>query len=393
VLLIPAVGLKIDNDVYNRQNISDSWRHKMKIPWRFTRKQTIVAACCLVVVAFFAMRIYGYIVKEPVVSLEEIYRTEGIPVEVADVSRGQMDIWKTFSGELKGILQAELTSDLSTRVVQLLHAVGDQVKKGDIIMKIDPSDPSSMTVNFRQDQELYLKSLRDFERMKILYEAGAVSKQDFENARTAYDIATSDYNASKESVEIPAPFDGTLTDVNVNEGDRITSGMVLGTVAVTDRMRVDLTLSEEKAKMIAKGQPTRIVVNSPSGRDVTVSGMVESVSLSADPVTGLFGVRVTFDNPDGKLTPGTVTRVQILVFSAPDALVIPASALMTEGDSNFVWIVDKKRIASKRMITVGWQGDDAVEIVAGANVGDRVVSKGQNMLTENALVKILNPEK
>jgi len=271
--------------------------------------------------------------------------------------------------------------------------VGDQVKKGDIIMKIDPSDPSSMTVNFRQDRELYLKSLRDFERMKILYEAGAVSKQDLENAGTAYDIATSDYNASKESVEIPAPFDGTLTDINVNEGDRISSGMVLGTVAVTDRMRVDLMLSEEKAKMIAKGEPAKIVVPSPSGRDVTVLGAVESVSLSADPVTGLFGVRVTFDNPDGKLTPGTVSRVQILVFSAPDALVIPASALMTEGESNFVWIVDKKRIASKRMITVGWQGDDAVEIVAGVNVGDRVVNKGQNRLTENALVKILNPEK
>jgi len=361
--------------------------------WPLTKRQTLIGAGVLVVVAFFGMRIYGYIVKEPVISLEELYKTEGIPVEVADVSRGRMDIWKTFSGELKGILQAELTSNLSTRVVALLHAVGDQVKKGDIIMKIDPSDPSSMTVNFRQDRELYLKSLRDFERMKILYEAGAVSKQDLENAGTAYDIATSDYNASKESVEIPAPFDGTLTDINVNEGDRISSGMVLGTVAVTDRMRVDLMLSEEKAKMIAKGEPAKIVVPSPSGRDVTVLGAVESVSLSADPVTGLFGVRVTFDNPDGKLTPGTVSRVQILVFSAPDALVIPASALMTEGESNFVWIVDKKRIASKRMITVGWQGDDAVEIVAGVNVGDRVVNKGQNRLTENALVKILNPEK
>lgn len=365
----------------------------MKIRWRFTRKQTIVGVCCLLIVVFLAARIYGYIVKEPVVSLEEIYRTEGIPVEVSDVTRGQMDVWKTYSGELRGILQAELTSNLSTRVVKLLHAVGDQVKKGDIIMKIDPADPSSMTVNFRQDQELYLKAMRDFERMKILYEAGAVSKQDFENARTAYDIALSDFNASKESVEVPAPFDGTLTDINVNEGDRISSGMVLGTVAVTDRMRVDLTLSEEKARMIAKGQPARIVVPSPSGRDVTVTGTVESVSLSADPVTGLFGVRVSFDNPDGMLIPGTVAKVHILVFSAPDALVIPTSALMTEGDDSFVWTVDTKRIASKRKITAGWQGDETVEIIAGVNVGDRVVRKGQNMLTDNVLVKITGPEK
>jgi RND family efflux transporter MFP subunit len=250
-----------------------------------------------------------------------------------------------------------------------------------------------MTVNFRQDQELYLKSIRDYERMKILYEEGAVSKQDFENARTAYEIALSDYNASKESVEIPAPFDGVLTDINVSEGDRITSGMVLGTVAVTDRMRVDLMLSAEKAQMIAKGQPAKIVLPSSSGEDITITGMVEFVALSADPVTGLFGVRVTFDNPDGILKPGTITRAQILVFSAPDALIIPASALSTEGDERFVWVVDKKKIATKRTITVGWQGDEDVEVITGVNVGDLVISNGQNKLNDKALVKIVNPER
>jgi membrane fusion protein (multidrug efflux system) len=365
----------------------------MKISWRYTRKQTIVAVCVAVVVIFFAVRIYGYIVKKPVVSLEEIYKTEGVPVDVTDVTRGKMDIWKTFPGELKGIRQAELTSDLSTRVVSLLRNVGDSVKKGEIIMKIDPNDASSMTVKFNEDQEIYLKSIRDYERMKILYEAGAVSKQDYENARTNYDIAMTNYKKSKESVEIPAPFDGTLTDINVNEGDRISSGMLLGTVAVIDRMRVDLTLSEEKAKMIAKDQPAKIVVPSPSGRDSIVTGRVEFVSLSADPVTGLFGVRISFDNPDGTLVPGTATRVQILVFSSPDALVIPALALVTDGNDNSVWVVDKKRIATKRKITIGWKGDESVEIVAGINVGDRVVTKGQNKLTNEALVKILNPEK
>jgi RND family efflux transporter MFP subunit len=145
--------------------------------------------------------------------------------------------------------------------------------------------------------------------------------------------------------------------------------------------------------MILKGEPAKIVVPSPSGRDVTVLGVVDFVSLSADPVTGLFGVRIIFDNPDGALVPGTATRVQILVFSSPDALVIPASALVTDGNDNSVWVVDKKRIAKKRKITVGWKGDESIEIIAGVNVGDRVVTKGQNKLTNEALVKILNPEK
>jgi membrane fusion protein (multidrug efflux system) len=364
----------------------------MKIPWYFTRKQTIVAAGILVVMVIFAARIYGYIVKEPTLSLEEIYKTQGIPVEVAGVSRGQLDIWKTFSGELKGIMQAELTSHLSTSVLEVFHSVGDTVKEGDIIMKIDPDDPSSMTVKFREDQELYLQALRGYERMKILYEAGAVSKQDFENAKTSYDIALSNYNSSKESVDIPAPFTGTLTNISVNEGDRISSGMTLATVAVTNKMRVDLNLSSEKAETLKKGQPARIIVPL-RHEDVTVLGQVESVALSADPVTGLFAVRVVFDNPDGMLVPGNITRAQILVYSVPNALIIPKSAVLSEGDKRSVFVVDKSNIAEKRMITLGWEGDEDVEVVAGINVGDRVVIKGQNKLADGALILERKPEK
>jgi membrane fusion protein (multidrug efflux system) len=358
----------------------------MKIPWRFTRKQTIVAAVILLITVIFAARIYGYIVKKPAVSLEEIYRTQGIPVKVADVFRGQLDIWRTFSGELKGIMQAELTSHLSTSVLKVFHSVGDTVKEGEIIMKINPDDPSSMTVKFREDQELYLQALRNYERMKILYEAGAVSKQDFENAKTSYDIALSAYNSSKGSVEIPAPFAGTLTNVSVNEGDRITSGMTLATVAVTDKMRVDLNLSSDKAETIRKGQPAKIIVPLRTG-DVSAIGYVESVALSADPVTGLFAVRVVFDNPDGALVPGNIVRVQILVYSVPNAVIFPKSAVISEADKRYVFVVDKKNIAEKRMVTLGWEGDENVEVIAGINVGDRVVTKGQNKLADGLLVK------
>ncbi len=157
--------------------------------------------------------------------------------------------------------------------------------------------------------------------------------------------------------------------------------MTLATVAVTDKMRVDLNLSSDKAETIKKGQPAKIIVPLRTG-DITVLGQVESVALSADPTTGLFAVRVVFDNPNDVLVPGNVTRVQILVYSVPDSLIIPKPAVVSEADKRYVFVVDKKNIAEKRMITVGWEGDEDVEVIAGINVGDRVVTKGQNKLTD-----------
>jgi len=131
-------------------------------------------------------------------------------------------------------------------------------------------------------------------------------------------------------------------------------------------------------------------VPSPSGRDVTVSGMVESVSLSADSVAGLFGVRVSFDNPDGVLIPGTVTRSRSSSSRHPtpwlSRLRLMLRAMIISSGS---WIRAGSPLSGDH---VGWQGDDAVEIVAVSRRRPGL-SRGQNMLTDNALVKITGPEK
>lgn len=354
---------------------------------RLDKKRLAVAFILFLVVVFFGVRIYGYLSKEDVMSLEEIYENNGVPVDVMEVEGKRFDVYKVFSGTIRGMRQSELSTSISTRVLEIRAVEGDRVKEGDLIMVLDPDDPGKSTGDYRQSRARYLQALRDYERMKELYESGAVSKQDYENARTSYEVESADFKATKDMVDISSPIDGVLTEITLNEGDPVSPGETLATVAVIDKVRVELNLSSSKAQYIKKGQPARIVLNPPPN-NIVINGAVETISLSANKETGLFEAKILFENPNALLKPGTIARVEILVYSNDTATTIPKSGLISNDGGSFVFVVGDDKKAEKREVTLGWEGEEEVEIIDGLKKGDIVVVKGQNKLDDGDLVYI-----
>lgn len=254
-------------------------------------------------------------------------------------------------------------------------------------MVLDPDDPGKSTGDYRQSRARYLQALRDYERMKELYESGAVSMQDYENARTSYDVERADFEANKEMVDISSPIDGVLTEITLNEGDPVSPGEILATVAVIDKVRVELNLSSNKAHFIKKGQSVRIVLDT-SPNNAVIIGVVETISLSANKETGLFEAKILLENPDGLLKPGTIAKVEILVYSNETATTIPKGGLISNNDGFFVFVVGDEKRAEKREVILGWEGEDEIEIIEGLKTGEVVVVKGQNKLEDGDLVYI-----
>ncbi len=354
---------------------------------RLDKKRIAIALVLFVVLILFGARIYGYLSKEDVMSLDEIYKENGIPVDVMEVKGERFDVYKVFSGTIRGMRQSELSTSISTRVLEIRAGEGDHVKKGDIIMILDPDDPGKSTGDYRQSRARYLQALRDYERMKELYESGAVSKQDYENARTSYDVESADFEANKDMVDISTPIDGILTEITLNEGDPVSPEEILATVAVIDRVRVELNLSSSKAHYIKKGQPARIILNT-SSNNVTITGVVETISLSANKETGLFEAKVLFENPDALLKPGNIAKVEILIYSNGVATTVPKSGLISNDGGSFVFVVGSDKKAEKREVTLGWEGEEKVEVIGGLKNGEVVVVKGQNKLEDGDLVYI-----
>jgi len=197
-------------------------------------------------------------------------------------------------------------------------------------------------------------------------------------------------------------MDGIVTEIAVSEGDPVSHDDILATVAIIDTVRIESYTSAEKTRLIEPGLPARIVVDMPDG-EKTVEGAVESVSLSANRDTGLFEIQVVLDNKEGLLKPGVVTRFDILIFTADDALSVPRDAVITAGDARYVYtvIMDQNKYGDGNIslptarllpVTLGWETDELIQVKDGLENGDTVIARGQNKLVDGSPLNLLDGE-
>jgi len=404
----------------NYYEIKDSVIVTIKKILQLIKDHKIAAIVLFLVCIFFVARVHGYLNQEEVLSLEKMYERDGYPVETVTVTPGTLEVWKEFSGTIRGMRQSELTSGLTTRVLEVHVIEGDEVNEGDLLITLDPDDAAygAAMGGYRQTKEQYNQAYRDYLRIKELYEAGAVSKQEYETARTAFEVYRATYDAASELVKITSPMDGTVTEITVSEGDPVSPGDILATVAIIDTVRIESYTSAEKTRLIEPGLPARVVADLPDG-ERTVEGVVESVSLSANRDTGLFEIKVMLDNEEGILQPGVVSRFDILIFSANNTLAVPRDAIITDGDDRYVYTVitnhndngdgnqsndDIKKSSNDengnsslptaylQPVTPGWETDELVQVKDGLERGDLVVTRGQNKLVDGSPLNLLDGE-
>ena len=404
----------------NYYEIKDSVIVTIKKILQLIKDHKIAAIVLFLVCIFFVARVQGYLNQEEVLSLEKMYERDGYPVETVTVTPGTLEVWKEFSGTIRGMRQSELTSGLTTRVLEVHVIEGDEVNEGDLLITLDPDDAAygAAMGGYRQTKEQYNQAYRDYLRIKELYEAGAVSKQEYETARTAFEVYRATYDAASELVKITSPMDGTVTEITVSEGDPVSPGDILATVAIIDTVRIESYTSADKTRLIEPGLPARVVADLPDG-ERTVEGVVESVSLSANRDTGLFEIKVMLDNEEGILQPGVVSRFDILIFSANNTLAVPRDAIITDGDDRYVYTVitnhndngdgnqsndDIKKSSNDengnsslptaylQPVTPGWETDELVQVKDGLERGDLVVTRGQNKLVDGSPLNLLDGE-
>jgi RND family efflux transporter MFP subunit len=163
----------------------------------------------------------------------------------------------------------------------------------------------------------------NLERMKQLYELGAISKLELEQAevqasdsvllsvegqmaqaKAQYDAAAKAYN----DLDVKAPVDGIVTSLNVRIGDMATNASSAATVVDMEKVYVNVSVSEKMINHIKSGQEVLVEIGA-AGK--TVKGKIDSLSLAADAMTGKYGLKVYIDNEDGQIKPGMFAKVTV----------------------------------------------------------------------------------
>lgn len=307
------------------------------------------------------------------------------PVEVATVQRQTLLVIKQFSGTLEGEEQANIVAKISERITLINVHVGDAVKAGDVLVELDKSGASSQ---FYQAQAGFNNAQKTFDRMKALYQEGAISQQALDGTQTAYEVAKANFDAAKSAVELTTPIPGVVTAVNVDVGDLTAPGGVLITVAKIGRMIVDFDVNEIDLASLSVGH--KVQVYSEALPDEKVTGQIVQLSKSADVRSRTFQMKALFDNtPDKWFRPGMFCRVNVPISSNSKSLVVPVTAVASDGITNRVFVVRNGR-SYQQTIQIGVTDGKNTEILGGLAAGDTVVTTGSTTARDSGYVSIAN---
>src|SRR6202521_5438528 len=202
------------------------------------------------------------------------------------------------------------------------------------------------------------------------------------SARGKYLGAQAQYGYS----EIRSPIDGVVTDRALYPGEMPSAGVPLITVMDLSRVVARAHIPQKDAFLLKVGDQATIDV---SGMDKPTEGKVTLVSPALDPNSPTVEVWVQAKNPNQALKPGTSVRLSMVSETVPDALVVPASAVLTAADgSATVMVIGSDQHARQLAVKVGIRQDDNVQILDGLKEGQSVVASGAYGLPDNTKVSV-----
>ncbi|MBD3165986.1 efflux RND transporter periplasmic adaptor subunit [bacterium] len=345
-------------------------------------KKVIGIGVAAVIVVFIVLGIMRSRTTEEVESISEIQKQKGVPVKTLQVQSQDVRETRTFYGDIRAGRQAVVTAKLMERIDTLYVEVGDQVQKGQAVVRFDTTASQAAVKQARLSME---NAKRDLERMKALLDKGAISRQQYDQVKLGYDVARENYETALRSVELVAPISGIVSRIEFQSGDQAFPGDVVMEVSGSSQYEVEFEVTGEDRQRLRVGQTVDVVGKTGEA----VEGRITKVSLSADPMTRMFKIRARIPVTEN-VFPGELAQVDVVVAEHDDVVALPADALLHRDGKNYAVVVDEKANAWVREVKLGLQGDSLTEIRYGLKDGDQVAVYGHASLQDGDLVNVID---
>ena len=308
------------------------------------------------------------------------------PVVVAKAEKQAFPVIVEALGTAVANESVNITAQQAEIVKSVLFEDGDIVKGGQLLIELSDREERArvheLSINIAEAK-------RQLGRIKGLAKESAASEQLLDEQRARVDALNAQKDvadAQLSELHVRAPFAGRLGLRQVSIGSLVRPGDIISTLDDLSIVKVDFSISESHLASVANGQ--NIVAHSIAYPDEAFNGEITSVDSRIDPITRSIQVRAQIPNADLKLRPGMLLQINIekRVISA---LVIPESALIPEGESQFVFVIDGESKARKTKVIIGQRKPGWVQILEGVEAGQEVIVEGTLKVRDGAGVKII----
>ncbi len=371
--------------------------------------------------AFASVLLFSCGGKEEQKELVEVVR----PIKYGKVIRSGSSINQEYSGTVQSSKETKLSFKVNGNISSLPVKVGDRVRKGQLIARIDATD---LQVQLEQSKSSWLSaetqiksaqtqlttSRANYERVEKLYENNSVSLSEFEQVKAALETAEAAYNAavasaaaSEKVVEsssnqvsysrLLAPFSGVITSINVEENEFVGAGSPIAVLNAINNPEVRVGIPEVVIANVKKGQEVDVHFSVLAEKDF--SGKVSEVGFSTAGGS-TYPVIIRLDNPSEDIRPGMAAHVHFDFSESdtkkgPNKTYVPVAAVGKDHDSNFVYLLVQNNnvyTVQKKPVKIGPLSSSGFEVVEGVKDGDLVATSGLKSLLEGMKVKLMENE-
>ena len=301
-----------------------------------------------------------------------------VPVQYREVAQSY-----SADGVIEAARQTTVSAQIAGRIKEILFDVGDKVRKGQVILRIDEREAvqavAGSQAQLMQAQAAMQNAKSNYERARQLYAQKFISQAALDKAQADYKMALAQAAASEAGVEqsalvqdytaVVAPYGGVVAARLVEVGEMVTVGKPLMTGFDPAQMRVIVEMPQYKLAEIGAHPQAMIELHSLKQR---VQATSVTVLPTANARTHTTQVRAYLPSNEAGVYPGMFVRVQFVV-GKTKKLLIPTSAVVRRSEVVAVYVVDDKGGVQLRQVRLGeTAGQDEIEVMAGLNQGEKV---------------------
>ena len=310
---------------------------------------------------------------------------------------------RSFTGIVAARVQSDLGFRVPGKVLERLVDAGQPVKRGQPLMRIDPTD---LRLAMRAHEEAVAAARArahqtaedEVRHRNLLLSPGAVSASDYDKAKAAADSARADLKAARAQADVArnetsyavllADADGVIVETLVEPGQVVVAGQVVVRVAHAGRREAIIELPETLRPAIGSSGRATLY-----GSGVTGFGKLRQLSDAANRQTRTFEARYVLEGPLANAPLGSTVSIQISDGRSAPALQVPIGAIFDAGKGPGVWLVEGETPrVTWRAVQVAGLGDEAASVVGNLHAGARVVALGAHLLHEGEPVRLMESE-
>ena len=350
----------------------------------------------IVVIVILGLGVTGYFLRDSFPKTSATTDSSARPT-TAIVIQTNISFAVNAAGEIGPAEQVSVRPEINGKIDQLPVDIGDRVKKGDLLFKLDDSELQQQRASNVTDIERARLSLekaeRDYKRAQELLGEKLISRETYDDTKTTFELAKNSLDRSQKDLaitderltktEVRAPFDCTILTRPVSMGQAVSgsggfnSGTEVLTIADLNAMVINAHVNQADVPRLKLGQTVEVAVEAVAGLKVT--GVVERIAPQATIKNNIkgFAARIALKNPDPRVRPGMTANIKIPVASADNVTAVPLSAVFTEKNQGtgqyerFVY-VQQGETFEKRNVKVGVSDFFYAEIQEGLAAGEVV---------------------